>query len=110
MPIPRPDKAYLTLGRQLPKLWHRFIGGILMRSLVVAALALSLSATSLFAADTAAPLAPGKAAGVKTAQASDNSTWFWVLGSAAAIGIIVAVSQGGGTSAVAPNGTALTTS
>jgi hypothetical protein len=81
-----------------------------MRSLVVAALALSLSATSLFAADTAAPLAPGKAAGVKTAQASDNSTWFWVLGSAAAIGIIVAVSQGGGTSAVAPNGTALTTS
>jgi len=80
-----------------------------MRVIIAAALAVSLSATSLFAADATAPLAPGQAAGIQKAQLTDT-TWLWVLGSAAVLGIIVAVTQSGGTSAVAPNGTALTTS
>ena len=62
-----------------------------------------------YVADKPSPLAPGHAAGVQKAQLTDT-TWLWVLGSADVLGIIVAVTQSGGTSAVAPNGTALTTS
>jgi hypothetical protein len=77
-----------------------------MRVLIAAALAVSLSATSLFAADAGSSLAPGQAAGVQKAQMTDT-TWIWVLGSAAVLAVIVAATQSNKTSAVAPNGTAL---
>jgi hypothetical protein len=79
-----------------------------MRVIVAAVLAVTLSATSLWAADTAplasstvvasgntAPLAAGKPAGVKAAQGIDNLAW-WLVGAGALVGIIVIATQTGG--------------
>ena len=64
-----------------------------MRVLIAATIAASLVATNLLAAEatapTNAPLAPGKAAGVKKAQDADTTSLLWILGGAAAIGFIV---------------------
>jgi hypothetical protein len=81
---------------------------IIMRVIVAAVLAVTLSATSLWAAtDTAplasstvassntAPLAPGKPAGVQKAQGIDNLAW-WLVGAGAVVGIIVIATQSGG--------------
>jgi hypothetical protein len=76
------------------------LGGIVMRALIPAALAASLFATNLYAADVAAPLSPGNPAGVKKAQGTDLSPW-WILGGVVVIGIIVAASSGGNSGTVA---------
>ena len=60
-----------------------------MRNLMVAALSLSLIASSALAAD---PLAPGKPAGVKQAQMGDNSTALLVIAGIVIIGVIIGVS------------------
>ncbi len=69
-----------------------------MRILIPAALAASLVATNLFAAEissaTPAPLAPGKAAGVHDAQITDNPL-LWVLGGAAVIAVIAVAASSG---------------
>ena len=81
-----------------------------MRALIPAALAASLFATNLYAADVAAPLAPGNPAGIKKAQGTDLSPW-WILGGVVVAGIIVAASSGGnsGTTAGAVGAAAATT-
>jgi len=79
-----------------------------MRMIVAAVLAVTLSATSLWAADTAplasstavasgntAPLAAGKPAGVKKAQGIDNLAW-WLVGVGALAGIVIIATQTGG--------------
>lgn len=81
-----------------------------MRSLTAAFVAACLCATSALAAaptPTASPLAPGKAAGVRKAQADDN-TVLYLLGAGIVIGgiILVATGTGNGT----PTGTSSSSS
>ena len=72
-----------------------------MRTIGAAIVASSLVVSSAFAAtDTAAPLAPGKPAGVKQAQAADN-TLLMVLGLGVVAGGIALVASGNGKSSVA---------
>ena len=67
-----------------------------MRIIGAAILASSLVISSAFAAtNAAAPLAPGKPAGVKKAQAADN-TMLMVLGLGVVAGGIALVASGGG--------------
>jgi hypothetical protein len=72
-----------------------------MRTIGAAILASSLVVSSAFAAtdapakNTAAPLAPGKPAGVKKAQAADN-TLLLVLGLGVVAGGIALVASGNG--------------
>jgi hypothetical protein len=71
-----------------------------MRTFGAAILASSLIVSSAFAAtDAAAPLAPGKPAGVKQAQAADN-TLLIVLGLGVVAGGISLVASGGGNGSV----------
>ena len=78
-----------------------------MRTIGAAIVASSLIVSSAFAAtDAAAPLAPGKPAGVKQAQATDN-TLLIVLGLGVVAGGIALVASGGGGNPVA--GTTTTT-
>jgi len=71
-----------------------------MRVIGAAVLASSLIVSSAFAAtNAAAPLAPGKPAGVKKAQAADN-TMLMVLGLGVVAGGIALVASGGGNGAV----------
>ena len=66
-----------------------------MRVLIAAMAATSLLVSSAFAATSAVgPLAPGKPAGVKKAQAEDT-TLLWVLGAGLVIGGIVLVATQG---------------
>jgi hypothetical protein len=81
----------------------------LMRILLPVALAASLLATNLYAADTSAPLAPGKPAGVQKADAMDGSV-FVVLGLAAVIAVVALVAPSGGTGTVNPAPVPATTS
>ncbi|MES2256291.1 MAG: hypothetical protein V4559_14780 [Pseudomonadota bacterium] len=79
-----------------------------MRIICAAILASSLIVSSAFAAtNVAAPLAPGKPAGVKQAQAADN-TLLMVLGLGVVAGGIALVASGGGNDNPAA-GTATTT-
>jgi uncharacterized membrane protein len=75
-----------------------------MRLLIAATVAASLFATNLLAAELG-PLPAGQPAGVKKADAVDDTLW-WIIGAAVAIGVIAAVASGGSsssqTSAVAP--------
>lgn len=75
-----------------------------MRVLIAAAVTAALFATNALATDVNAPLAPGKPAGLKQAQNSDDNTIYYVIGGAAVIaGIaILASSNNGGNN----NGTA----
>jgi hypothetical protein len=70
-------------------------GIIIMRVIVAAVLAVTLSATSLWAADTAAPLAPGKPAGVKKAQDMGDLGWL-LVGAGAIVGVVIIASNSGG--------------
>jgi hypothetical protein len=71
-----------------------------MRTIGAAILASSLVISSAFAAtDSAAPLAPGKPAGVKQAQATNN-TLLLVLGLGVVAGGIVLVAAGNGNGSV----------
>jgi hypothetical protein len=72
-----------------------------MRTLISAALAASLFATNLLAAEINAPLAPGKAAGVKTAQDTDDTVW-WIIGGAAVVAVIAVAASSGGSSSAPP--------
>lgn len=79
-----------------------------MRIIGAAILASSLIVSSAFAATNAAvPLAPGKPAGVKKAQAADN-TMLMVLGLGVVAGGIALVASGGGNDKVV-NATSTTT-
>jgi hypothetical protein len=66
-----------------------------MRVFLSAALATALFASSAFAENTAAPLAPGKPAGVKQAQQQDNTLILLVGLGLIAGGIAIAASSGG---------------
>jgi hypothetical protein len=71
-----------------------------MRIIGAAILASSLIVSSAFAAtNAAAPLAPGKPAGVKKAQAADN-TMLMVLGLGIVAGGIALVASGNGNGSV----------
>lgn len=71
-----------------------------MRIIGAAILASGLIVSSAFAAtDAAAPLAPGKPAGVKQAQAADN-TLLIVLGLGVVAGGVALVASGGGNGSV----------
>ena len=69
-----------------------------MRLFIAIAVAGSLLATNLLAAETGA-LPAGKPAGVHKAQDADNTVW-WLAGGLAAAGIIVAAASGGSSTAV----------
>ncbi len=79
-----------------------------MRTIGAAIVASSLIVSSAFAADTGAPLAPGKPAGVKQAQETDN-TLLMVLGLGVVAGGIALVASGGGGHPVAATTTTTTT-
>jgi hypothetical protein len=80
-----------------------------MKIFVTAALAASLIATNLYAAEAVspAPLPAGKPAGVQKAQLEDSSFW-WIAGGVFAAGIIAVAASGGSTNFVA-SGTAAST-
>ena len=69
-----------------------------MRTIGSAILAATMIVSSAFAAtDSTGPLTAGKPAGVKNAQAQDNTMW-WVLGAGIIIGGIALVASGSGDS------------
>jgi hypothetical protein len=76
-------------------------GGHSMRFFIAAALAASLIATNLLAAESVGPLAPGKPAGVKNAQDTAFPAW-WLFGGAAAIALAVVATNGGCSVCTAP--------
>ena len=79
-----------------------------MRTIGAAVLASSLIVSSAFAAtNAAAPLAPGKPAGVKKAQAADN-TMLMVLGLGVVAGGIALVASGNGNGSVTTTTTGTT--
>lgn len=79
-----------------------------MRTIGAAILASSLIVSSAFAAtNAAAPLAPGKPAGVKKAQAADN-TMLMVLGLGVVAGGIALVASGNGNGSVTTTTTGTT--
>ena len=82
-----------------------------MRVLIAALAATGLLVSSAFAAtDSAGPLAPGKPAGVKKAQAEDT-TLLWVLGAGLVIGgIVLVATQDNGTAAPASGGSSSSSS
>lgn len=80
-----------------------------MRTIGAVLLASSLIVSSAFAAtDASAPLAPGKSAGVKQAQAMDN-TLLLVLGLGVVAGGIALVASGNGKPAVSATTTSTST-
>jgi hypothetical protein len=66
-----------------------------MRNLIAAALSLSLAATSAMAGGNSAPLAPGKPAGVKHAQA-DTTAIIVIVGIAGTIAAVAFGTASGG--------------
>ena len=79
-----------------------------MRTIGAVLLASSLIASSAFAAtDAGAPLTPGKPAGVKQAQQTDN-TLLLVLGLGVVAGGIALVASGGGHNGVSATNTCTT--
>ena len=80
-----------------------------MRILISVALATCLVASNAFAADSAAPLAAGKPAGVHKAQTMSTTTWA-LIGIGALTAIAVGVASGSnGSNAPTPPPTAVTT-
>jgi hypothetical protein len=68
-----------------------------MKRGLIVLLGVTLAATPIVAAETQStgtPLAPGKAAGIRRAQAEDNWTLYLVAGGIAGLAIGVAASQG----------------
>jgi hypothetical protein len=77
-----------------------------MRGLEAAFVAMAMTISGAFAADSSGPLAPGKPAGVRQADIEAGGVWL-VLGIAAAAGVIAAVaSTTQGNSATPSTGTA----
>jgi hypothetical protein len=79
-----------------------------MRLLIAATVAASLFATDLLAAETAAPLPAGNAAGVKAAQFTNDDTLYIFVG-AAAIAAILVFTHGGSSKNLATTPAATTT-
>jgi hypothetical protein len=68
---------------------------LIMRMFLPSALALTMIASSAFAAtDSTRPLAAGKPANFKQAQAADNNILWWVLGAGVIVGGIALVASG----------------
>ena len=67
-----------------------------MRIAIAGLMAASLCVTPVLAADAAGPLAPGKPAGVKKAQAMDDNTILYILGGGAIIAGIVLIADNNG--------------
>jgi hypothetical protein len=82
-----------------------------MRTLIAAALALSLAATSAIAGGNSAPLAPGKPAGVRPAQA-DKTALIVIVGIAGVVAAVAFATASSGTpgGAVTPTSVPSTTS
>jgi hypothetical protein len=81
----------------------------IMRIFIAAMVAASLFATNLFAADATGPLAPGKPAGVKSAQdAEDDHTILWLAVGAGALAGLIALTTKGSSSAPAAAAAATT--
>ena len=81
-----------------------------MRLLVSAVLATALLASNALAESTAAPLSPGKPAGVKAAQmALDNTVWIALGVGVVAAGIAIAATSGSSKKAAATTTTTTTT-
>ena len=77
-----------------------------MRGFGAAFVAMAMTISGAFAADSIGPLAPGKPAGVRQADVEAGGVWL-VLGIAAAAGVIAAVaSTTQGNSAASPSSTA----
>jgi len=64
-----------------------------MRTIGSAIMAATMIVTSAFAATDSGPLAAGKPAGVKNAQAEDTTLW-WILGAGLVVGGIALVASG----------------
>ena len=79
-----------------------------MKLLVTAALAASLIATNLYAADATAPLASGKPAGVKQAQDMGGDFW-WIAGGVFIAAIVIVAATGSSNGPAAPVVAATTT-
>ena len=79
-----------------------------MRILIATTLVASLITTNLLAAETAGPLAPGKAAGVQKAQEAGNNLWL-LLGLGAGIAVVGLVASGGDSTYSVPVPTTPTT-
>jgi hypothetical protein len=75
-----------------------------MKVLITAALAASLIATNLYAADATAPLASGKPAGVKKAQDTGGDFW-WIAGGIFVAAIIGVAASGSSNGPAAPTAT-----
>jgi hypothetical protein len=79
-----------------------------MKLLVTAALAASLIATNLYAADATAPLASGKPAGVQKAQDMGGDFW-WIAGGVFVAAIVIVAATGSSSGPAAPVVAATTT-
>ena len=73
-----------------------------MRRFGISVLTLALSASPVFAADSA-PLNPGKPAGVHQADLLDGGNGMFVVAGAALVGITIALATAGNGPAAAPN-------
>ena len=71
------------------------------RALIAATIAASFFATNLFAAESAAPLAPGKAAGVQKAQDYDWTSLAWI-GVGVGAAVLIGLSTGQENRSIAP--------
>ena len=79
-----------------------------MRRFLIPVLIVTLSASPVFAADSASPLSPGKPAGVRQADLLDGQNGMFVVAGAALVGITIALATAGN-GATTPN-TATSTS
>lgn len=80
-----------------------------MRNFVAATVAATMIATSALAATaTVAPLPSGKAAGVKKAQAADETIWFVVAGGIVVGGIALVASGNSNSSLITGTSTGTT--
>jgi len=80
-----------------------------MRGFVAATMAATLMVSSAFAATDAVPLAPGKSAGIKQAQAADDNTIWYIVG----LGVVaagIAIVASGNSNGALVSGTTSTTS
>jgi len=80
-----------------------------MRKLVAATVAATLIASSALAATDSGPLAAGKTAGVKQAQASDDNTVWYIVGLGVVAAGIAIIASGNSNGALAVGTTTTTT-
>ena len=73
-----------------------------MRRFIISVLAVTLSASSVFAADST-PLNPGKPAGVRKAELLDGGNGMFVVAGAALVGIGIALATAENGPSAAPN-------